>query len=197
MDGITNMSSRITDLVDLDHYPFQLDIRYARTDNFMGKAVYPIEKAFLQETVAEDLAAVHDSLAEHGFGILIFDGYRPWIVTKIFWDWANPEQRAFFANPDSGSAHNRGCAVDCSLYDLKTRKEIRMPSGFDELNEHSWIDYTGGTEEERMHRDLLIRSMEAHNFKVIKHEWWHFNHSATADYPILNLSFSEIIESLN
>jgi len=197
MDELTCMNSRTTDLVDLDHYPFKLDIRYAREDNFMGKAVYPIEKAFLQECVAEDLAAVHDSLAEHGFGILVYDGYRPWIVTKIFWDWANKEQREFFANPETGSAHNRGCAVDCSLFDLKTGKEVRMPSEFDELNEHSWAAYAGGTDEERKCRDLLIRTMEEHNFKGIKNEWWHFNHVAVADYPILNLSFGEIMEAID
>lgn len=190
------MNSRITDLVDLEHYPFKLDIRYARTDNFMGKAVYPIEKAFLQETVAEDLAAVHDRLAEHGFGILVFDGYRPWIVTKIFWDWATPEQREFFANPEKGSAHNRGCAVDCSLYDLKTGKEVEMPSEFDELNEHSWSAYTGGTEAQRKHRDLLIEAMLTGGFTGITKEWWHFNHPAGTDYPVLNISFSEIIETL-
>ncbi len=190
------MSSRITDLVDLDHYPFKLDIRYARSDNFMGKAVYPIEKAFLQEQVAEDLVAVHESLAEHGFGILVFDGYRPWIVTKIFWDWANKEQREFFANPEKGSGHNRGTSVDCSLYDLKTRKEIEMPSGFDELTEHSWVEYTGGTDLQRKRRDLLIESMRAQGFTTIKNEWWHFNHPAAADYPVLNVSFSEVMEEL-
>ena len=190
------MSLRITDLVDLDHYPFKLDIRYAREDNFMGKAVYTLEKAFLQEPVAEDLAAVHEDLAEHGYGILVFDGYRPWIVTKIFWDWANAEQRAFFANPETGSAHNRGCAVDCSLFDLKTGKEVKMPSGFDDLNENSWSESSAGTEEERRCRDLLIRTMHEHNFKVIKNEWWHFNHITVGDYPVLNLSFSEIQEEL-
>lgn len=190
------MISRITDLVDLEHYPFRLDIRYARSDNFMGKAVYPIEKSFLQECVAEDLAAVHEALAPHGFGILVFDGYRPWIVTKIFWDWANSEQREFFANPETGSGHNRGCSVDCSLYDLKTGKEVEMPSAFDELNEHSWADYSGGTETQRKHRDLLKDAMLAQGFTGIRNEWWHFNHPAAADYPILNISFSEIIEAL-
>ncbi len=190
------MSSRITDLVDLDHYPFKLDIRYARTDNFMGKAVYPIEKAYLQECVAEDLAAVHEKLAPLGFGILVFDGYRPWIVTKIFWDWANTEQRQFFANPETGSGHNRGCSVDCSLYDLKTGREIEMPSGFDELTERSWTAYAGGTETQRKHRDLLVKMMLDQGFTGITREWWHFNHPATPDYPVLNISFSEIMEEL-
>jgi D-alanyl-D-alanine dipeptidase len=185
------------DLVDLDHYPFRLDIRYARTDNFMGKAVYPMEKAFLQECVAEDLALVHEALAEEGFGILVFDGYRPWIVTKIFWDWANEDQKKFLANPQSGSTHNRGCAVDCSLYDLKSGREVKMPSAFDTMDRTAWIDYEEGDQEALRNRDLLISTMSRFGFEVLKHEWWHFNHSSASDYPILNLSFPDVLASID
>lgn len=191
------MNSMTYDLVDLDHYPFRLDIRYARDDNFMGKAVYSMEKAFLQERVAEDLALVHESLAEHGLGILIFDAYRPWIITKIFWDWANKEQRQFLANPDEGSVHNRGCAVDCSLFDLKTRKEITMPCAFDTMDETAWPSYMGGTEDQRLNRDLLISVMHAQGFQVLKNEWWHFSHPAREDYPVLNLSFSDVLSQID
>lgn len=185
------------DLVDLDNYPFRLDIRYARNDNFMGKAVYSMEKAFLQEAVAEDLALVHDSLAEHGLGILIFDGYRPWIVTKIFWDWANEAQRQFLANPDDGSVHNRGCAVDCSLFNLKTGEEVVMPCAFDTMDESAWPSYVGGTDEQRKNRDLLVSAMHAQGFQVLKNEWWHFSHPAREDYPVLNLSFSDILSQID
>jgi D-alanyl-D-alanine dipeptidase len=181
------------DFVDLTSIPsLRLDIRYARADNFMGRAVYPSARAFLQRPVAESLARAHKALAAHGYGILVFDGYRPWSVTKLFWEHASEAQRAFLANPEKGSAHNRGCAVDCSLFELATGREIRMPSEFDEMNESAWSDYAGGTAEERAARDLLIAAMHAEDFRVIRHEWWHFNHALAADYPIYDLAFSAI-----
>ncbi|MBC7386331.1 MAG: M15 family metallopeptidase [Cryobacterium sp.] len=192
----SKIHDKIYDLVDLDHYPFRLDIRYATENNFMGKVLYPYEKAFLQEPVAEDLAAAHDELTKHGYGILVFDGYRPWIITKIFWDWANEDQRKFLANPDNGSIHNRGCAVDCSLYDLKTGMEIEMPSKFDTMNETAWSTFDGGSEESRRLRDLLIHSLSKHRFQVLKHEWWHFSHASSSDYPVMNVSFPEILSEL-
>jgi len=180
------------DLVELGA-PFRLDIRYARTDNFLGIAVYRLEKAFLQKPVYEALRRAHESLAKAGYGILVFDGYRPWSVTKIFWDRADENQRQYLANPERGSIHNRGCAVDCTLYELATGKEVRMPSEFDEMNEAAWSAYDGGSTEERARRDLLISAMHRQGFQVIRHEWWHFNHPSSADYPILDLTFETLL----
>lgn len=180
------------DFVDLEHYNVGLDIRYARADNFLGRPVYPKELAFLQKPVAEALRRAHLRLEGQGFGILVFDGYRPWTVTKLFHDEASLEQRAFLADPTSGSGHNRGCAVDCSLFRLKDGTEIVMPSGFDEMNDSAWSDYAGGTAEQRRHRDILITVMHAVGFRVLKNEWWHFNHPAAADYPIYDWDFAEL-----
>lgn len=195
------MKERVTDsihdLVDLGHYPFGLDIRYARADNFHGSAVYPFEAAFLQRPVAEALLRVHNGLESFGYGILVFDGYRPWSVTKIFWDAADENQRQFLANPDRGSVHNRGCAVDCSMFRLKDGTEVRMPSEFDEMNETAWSVYAGGSAETRAARDLLIRSMHAQGFKVIKNEWWHFNHEEEKNYPILDLDFTQVLRAIS
>ena len=58
-------------------------------------------------------------LRERGYGILIHDAYRPWYVTKMFWDATPESQKMFVANPASGSRHNRGCAVDLTLVDLR------------------------------------------------------------------------------
>ncbi len=180
------------DFVDLSAYPFGLDIRYARADNFLGRAVYPTEKAFLQKSVADALKSAHRELERLGFGILVFDGYRPWSVTKIFWDAADENQRQFLANPERGSIHNRGCAVDCSLFRIKDGREIVMPSEFDEMNGTAWFDYAGGSPEARRMRDLLISTMHGEGFQVLKNEWWHFNHSSAVDYPIYDWSFEEI-----
>lgn len=171
---------------------FQLDVRYSTANNFMGRPVYSAARAFLQKPVAESLRRAHLNLKDQGYGILVFDGYRPWSVTKIFWDEATPEMREFLANPETGSTHNRGCAIDCSLYDLKTGQEIRMPSAFDEMTEKSYSGYEGGTEEERRVRDLLISTLHQQDFTVLKNEWWHFNHSHASQYPIFNFEFEEL-----
>ena len=109
----------LLELIKLDN-TIKLDIRYARTDNFVGKAVYPEARAFLQRPAAEALLSVHKKLAKQGLGLVIFDGYRPWAVTKLFWEVTPEDMRKFVADPKKGSRHNRGCAVDLSIYDLKT-----------------------------------------------------------------------------
>ncbi len=194
---MTRESVKPLDLVDLATYPFGLDIRYARSDNFLGRAVYPFEGAFLQRPVAEALLRVHRGLETFGYGILVFDGYRPWSVTRLFWEAADDNQRQFLANPDSGSIHNRGCAVDCSLFRLKDGREIEMPSAFDEMNETAWPAYLGGRPEARANRDRLIRSMHAEGFQVLKNEWWHFSHPAAADYPIMDLDFTAVLREIS
>ena len=180
--------------VNLEHLPapFQFDIRYSRADNFMGEAVYPYARAFLLEHVAHDLMKVHAELEAHGFGILIFDGYRPLSVTETFWNRSTDEMRNYLADPKSGSVHNRGCAVDLSLYHLDSKHPAPMPSDFDELNEKAHVTFLGGDPVALANRDLLKEKMLKNGFTGIKHEWWHFNHGSAADFPVLNLSFEEM-----
>jgi len=184
----------IPPLVDLEKFPgLKFDIRYARNDNFIGEAVYELPKAFLLRHVAEDLYRVHEALAPHGYGLLIFDGYRPWSVSKLFWDRSNDHDRQFLADPDKGSSHNRGCAVDLSMYSLETGEPVEMPSDFDEMNEKSYVDYDGGSDESRRLRDLLQETMKANHFLGIKNEWWHFNHRTHQNWPVMYLTFEEIL----
>lgn len=181
----------LVELIKLDP-TFKLDIRYATTNNFTGKAVYPAARAFLQRPAAEALLRVQQKLKPQGYGLLIFDGYRPWAITKLFWDITPPEQHNFVANPAKGSKHNRGCAVDLSLYDLKTGREISMPSQYDEFTERAYPTYKGGTDEQRRTRELLRHAMEAEGFTVNEYEWWHFDYKDWRKYPILNLSFADL-----
>ena len=178
------------ELTNLDP-SIRLDIRYARDDNFMGRPVYPAARAFLQPVAAEAVVSVHRRLAERGLGLVIFDGYRPWSITKLFWEVVRPEHRKFVADPERGSKHNRGCAVDLSLFDLDSGEFLPMPSGYDEFTERAAPDYTGGTDTERANRDLLRSSMESAGFTVNPREWWHFDHLDWESYPILDLSFEE------
>ncbi len=181
----------LVELVTLDK-TIKLDVRYARTDNFVGKVVYAEARAFLQKPAAKALLRVHKKLKKQGFGLVIFDGYRPWSVTKLFWEVTPEDKRKFVADPKTGSKHNRGCAVDLSMYDLKTGKLVDMPSDYDEFSERAAPSYEGGTEEQRKNRDLLRRTMEAEGFIVNQNEWWHFDYKDWAEYAIYDIPFSDI-----
>ena len=183
----------LVEVIKLDP-TIRLDIRYATTNNFMGRPMYRQAKAFLQRPAAEALVRAHQSLKPKGYGILVFDGYRPWSVTKMFWDAATEEQRKieFVANPRKGSRHNRACAADVTLYDLKTGREVEMPSGYDEFTERAYPTYSGGNAQARANRDLLRQTMEAQGFTVYPAEWWHFDYKDWRQYGILNIPFENI-----
>jgi D-alanyl-D-alanine dipeptidase len=181
----------LVELVTLDA-AIRLDIRYAKTNNFLGKPVYPEARAFLQRPAAEALVRAHRALAPLGYGLLIHDGYRPWTITKLFWDMtAGTPMQEFVADPKSGSKHNRGCAVDLTMYDLATGEAVVMPGEYDEASLRSYPDYPGGPPEARGRRDLLRRVMEAEGFTVEPNEWWHFNYKDWTEYPILDISFQQ------
>jgi zinc D-Ala-D-Ala dipeptidase len=183
--------SELVELVKLDS-TLKLDIRYAKSNNFVGRPVYTESRAFLQRPAATALVEVNKELRKLGYGLLIFDGYRPWSVTKLFWDITSEENHKFVADPSKGSRHNRGCAVDLSLFELSTGKEVEMPGGYDEMTERSYPDYKGGTDQQRKMRDLLRSKMEAHGFRVNENEWWHFDFKDWKSYKIQNIPFSEI-----
>lgn len=182
--------AHLVELITLDS-TIKLDIRYATDNNFVGRAVYPEARAFLQKPAAKGLLGVHKKLKKRGLGLLIFDGYRPWAITKLFWEVTPEDKRKFVANPEKGSKHNRGCAVDLTIYDLKTGKPVPMPSGYDEFTERASPDYTGGTDEERTNRDLLRKLMEDKGFTVNANEWWHFDYKNWKDYAIYDISFAD------
>ncbi len=185
---------RQPELVELIKFDptLKLDIRYATANNFVGRPLYHEARAFLQKPAAEALRRANEKLHKHGYGLLIFDGYRPWAITKLFWDVTSGAQHNFVADPRKGSKHNRGCAVDLSLYDLKTGQEVPMPGAYDEMSERSYPTYQGGAAEQRRARDLLRAAMEAEGFRVNEFEWWHFDYKDWPQYPILNLSFAEL-----
>ena len=183
-----------SDLVDLSGLDLAIhfDIRYATKNNFLGAPVYSQAKAYMQRPAAEALLRASRKLNALGYGLLIHDSYRPWHVTKMFWDATPEDKRIFVADPAEGSRHNRGCAVDLTLYDLKTGGPIEMTGVYDEMSERSYPFYPGGTSLQRWHRDLLRRAMETEGFAVYEFEWWHFDYKDWRRYPILNLTFEKL-----
>jgi D-alanyl-D-alanine dipeptidase len=123
------------------------------------------------------------------YGLLIFDGYRPWSVTKLFWDITSLENKKFVVNPKGGSRHNRGCAIDLSLHEFESGKEVQMTGQYDEMSERSDINYTCGTAEQLKFRDLLKSKIKNKGFTVYEYEWWHYDYQAWETYHI---QFSEI-----
>jgi D-alanyl-D-alanine dipeptidase len=170
----------------------RLDIRYATKRNFLGTPVYDRPRAYLEKGAAAALVKALDALWAQGYGLLIHDAYRPWRVTWIFWEATPADKRDFVAKPLEGSRHNRGCAVDLTLYDRQTGKLVEMPSLYDEMSERAAADYTGGSAEQRRLRDLLRREMERQGFKVFPLEWWHFDFKGWEKYAVRNDSFEEL-----
>jgi D-alanyl-D-alanine dipeptidase len=185
---------RTFDLVDLTTIDpgIKLDVRYASSNNFIGFPLYERPAAYLQRPAAEALGRVERALAAKGYGLLIHDAYRPWFVTKMFWD-ATPEpDHMFVADPAQGSRHNRGCAVDLTLYELKTGRAVEMTGRYDEMSPRSYAGYVGGTSRQRWLRALLRGEMEAQGFVVYPEEWWHFDYKDWSDYAIGNATFAEL-----
>jgi CubicO group peptidase (beta-lactamase class C family)/D-alanyl-D-alanine dipeptidase len=181
----------LVDLTSLDP-TIKLEVRYATANNFLGEPVYSSARAFMQRPAALALAKAHRALRDRGFGLLIHDAYRPWYVTRMFWD-ATPESgHGFVADPARGSKHNRGCAVDLSLYDLESGRAVEMVGGYDEFSPRSNPDYPGGTALQRWHRELLRQAMEDQGFTVNSVEWWHFDYRDWSKYPIINIPFEEV-----
>jgi len=185
--------SDLVELVRLDA-SIRLDIRYATENNFTGRKLYRQARAFLQRPAAEALVRAHRALKASGYGLLIYDGYRPWSVTELFWKVTPADKHKFVANPQRGSRHNRGCAVDVGLYDLRTGKEVPMPSAFDEMSERAAANYSGGTPAGRRTRALLREALEREGFTVNPDEWWHFDYRDWKLYRILDVPFEQIHE---
>jgi len=183
--------SALVELTALDP-AIRLDIRYATANNFLGTPVYRQARAFLQRPAAEALVRAQRSLAAGGLGVVVYDAYRPWSITWVFWEATPTNLHEFVADPAEGSRHNRGCAVDLGLVRLADGEVIEMPGGYDEMTERSHIDYAGGTYAQRAYRDLLRRTMEAVGFTVYPPEWWHYDFHDWRRYPIANVPFEDI-----
>jgi D-alanyl-D-alanine dipeptidase len=183
----------LVELAKLDS-TIKFDIRYAGSNNFLGTPVYDEARAFLQRPAAEALLRASRVLSQLGYGLVVHDAYRPWYVTKIFWDATPDSLRWLVADPAQGSKHNRGAAIDVTLYDRETGRVVDMPSTYDESTRRARADYPGGTSLQRWHRALLRRALEHEGFVANPLEWWHFDYKDWKLYPIGNLPFSQISE---
>jgi zinc D-Ala-D-Ala dipeptidase len=185
-------AQRLSELVILDP-SIHLDMRYATSNNFTGRVLYEEARAFLTMKAAQALVRAHKRAQTDGYGLTIFDAYRPWRVTKQLWD-ATPRgpKKNYVANPRKGSKHNRGCAVDLSLHELRTGALVEMPTGFDDFSEKAHRDYMGAGEGANANRSRLQGYLEAEGFVGLSNEWWHFDFAGWENYPVLDIPFSKI-----
>ena len=183
---------RLVELVKLDP-TIKLDMRYATANNFTGRILYSEARAFLTVAAAQAVVRASAAARAEGFGLTIYDAYRPWRVTKQLWD-ATPvgPKKDYVANPKRGSKHNRGCAVDLTLHDLKTSALVEMPTEFDDFSEKAHRDYAGASPAAIANRARLQHYLEAECFVGLSNEWWHFDFTGWQDYPVMDAPFNQI-----
>ncbi len=173
------------------HIPtIKLDIRYAGKNNFAKQAVYKQARAFARLPVVDALENVQDELKKSGYGLKIFDGYRPYSVTVKFF--AIASDKTFVANPKDGSRHNRGCAIDLTLIDLRTGKELEMPTPYDSFAAEAASDFNNLPAKIIQNRKLLRDTMEKHGFRVLNNEWWHFDFIGWQNYDLIDIAFEDL-----
>lgn len=152
----------------------KFDVTYATENNFLKRRLYPTADVFLRRPAAEALVRVAKRLAPSGLGLILYDGYRPYAVTVTFFEEVG--DTTFVAHPRKGSKHNRGMAIDLSLFDLRTGKLLPMPSAYDEASLRAWHNYADGDPETLKNRAILKDAMVAEGFEVFPYEWWHYDY---------------------
>lgn len=172
------------------------DLRYATTNNFMNRLMYPKNTAvtFLRLPAVKALSNVQAELNTQGMGLKIFDAYRPYSVTVKFWELVKDER--YVAHPAKGSGHNRGIAVDLTIINLATGKELEMGTGFDNFSDTAHHSFTNLPAEVLQNRTLLRSLMEKNGFKIYPEEWWHYSLPDAAKYEILDLEFRKLKKAL-
>jgi len=181
------------ELVDLEQFipDIVLDIRYATTNNFTGAKIYNMAKAYARRPVADALKSAQNEFKKLGYGIKVYDGYRPYSATVKFYEVMKGDT-VYVASPYKGSKHNRGCAVDITLIDLKTRKELKMPTEWDTAAKESWADASVNDPDIQKNRTTLISIMETNGFKVYTAEWWHFDFVGWQKFEVMDINFEEL-----
>lgn len=184
-----NPDNELIDISEADS-TIILDIKYATADNFAGEAVYSIAAAYARKPVIEALVSVQDDLTKLGLGLKVFDAYRPYSVTVKFYEIV--QDPLYVATPWEGSRHNRGCAVDVTLVDLTSGKELMMPTPFDETSEEAHISSINLPDEAIKNREILIDVMAQNAFTVYEYEWWHYDFNGWENYDLMDISFKEL-----
>lgn len=172
----------------------QIDLKYNTVDNLTYQKLYTTDEAFLAHGTIKRLIVVQDSLKNitshngnsypQGLGLKIYDGYRPRAVQYLMWEFV---QAPYVADPNTGSVHNRGGAVDLSIIDLSTGIELQMPTKFDFFGPEAGHNYQNLPPHVIANRTLLYNMMvNVAGFVPYSVEWWHYHYSPSTSYPLLD-----------
>lgn len=180
------------ELINLETFipDIKLDIRYNTTNNFTGERIYNLSRAYARKPVAEALKKAQAEFRKAGVGIKIFDAYRPYKATVRFYEVY--KDTTYVASPYRGSRHNRGCAIDMTIVDLKTGKELQMPTEFDSFKKEAWPTTPVKDPVIKKNRELIISVMERNGFKVNASEWWHFDFIGWKKYEVMDIDYEEL-----
>jgi len=180
------------ELIDLEKFipGISLDIRYASANNFTRQKIYTLAKAYAHKPVAEALKKVQADLSKQGLGVKIYDAYRPYKATVKFYE--TYRDTTYVASPYRGSRHNRGCALDMTIIDLKTKAELKMPTEFDSFSKDAWPTTPINDPMASKNRKLIIDAMQRHGFKVNASEWWHFDFIGWQKFEVMDIDFEEL-----
>lgn len=168
------------------------DLRYATAANFVKQPLYSTKtkNTFLRLAAAKALQQVQQELNAKGYGLKIFDAYRPYSVTVKFWELIKDER--YVANPSKGSGHNRGLAVDLTIIDVKTGVELEMGTGFDHFTDTAHHNFTQLSTTVLQNRKLLKEVMLKHGFQLFETEWWHYYWPNNRNYEVMDLDFRKL-----
>ena len=189
--SLTNPSLEMVELKSLVP-EIRYELAYAQKTNFTHQRLYSkkLKTTYLRKDVALALKLVAEELSKNGLGILVWDAYRPYSVTQKFWTLIHDER--YVANPSKGSGHNRGIAIDMTIYDLASGSLLEMPTGFDDFSENAHHGYKNLPANRIENRELLRSVMEKHGFVKFETEWWHYSWPSPSKYDILDIPFSKL-----
>lgn len=169
----------------------EYNLVYATGNNFTGTKLYKQGNAtFARLPVVKALQLVQSELQLQGYGLKVFDAYRPYAVTKKMWELIKDER--YVANPAKGSGHNRGLAVDVTIIDLNTGKELDMGTGFDNFTDTAHHAFKALSTAVLANRTLLRQLMEKHGFRALETEWWHYSWPNDRSYDVLDIDFKKL-----
>lgn len=167
-----------------------IDMRYATTHNFTNTILYHHPRPYLREAPANALRQVQDELRKRGLALKLYDAFRPFSVTCKIWRMV-PDRR-YAANPRKGSNHNRALAVDLTIIDIKTGRELDMGTGYDCFTDTAHHSFTQLPEQVLANRKLLKGIMRKYGFGLVPDEWWHYQWPNNDDYEVIDLDFDDL-----
>ncbi len=187
---ISNADKQMIDLKKLIPN-ISFDLKYATDDNFMHQTLYPhITTTYLRWPAVKALQLIQRELNAKGLSLKIFDAYRPYAVTEKMWEPIKDER--YVADPKKGSGHNRGIAVDLTIINLKTKKELTMGTGFDNFSDTAHQSFTALPEEVLQNKILLKTIMEKYGFTPLDTEWWHYSLPNAKNFELLDIPFKAL-----